>query len=219
MYGGKTLKFLLLALLLINQGCSSVAMEQSEATRAAGYYVAQELLLRLANPQHTNFRVGIVNTAAEFRILISAKRAPLAAEYFRGYSTQRESTWNLSWTAREQLEVSGDRLIFEVLRKKLVNPQQCAGLDEAVNKLYAELEAVLEMPMSLTEIPQEHQTDSVRIDGTSYVIQIWTGERTLAIYPDRDIDITLDNASSVLMRVISGCSNELPDVIEKHYVP
>tara|TARA_R110001599_G_scaffold234305_2_gene433436 strand:+ start:54 stop:278 length:225 start_codon:yes stop_codon:yes gene_type:complete len=36
----------------------------------------------------------------------------------------------------------------------------------------------------------------VTVDGTSYVIQIWTGERTVIIRPDHDIDVELDNASA-----------------------
>jgi hypothetical protein len=174
------------------------------------------LLTRLSNPKDTNFRVGLVNTAAEFGALISPKQAPPVAEYFRGYSSARGSTWQLSWTARELLESLADDLKFELIRKSM-DSQSCPELEASVARFYAELEYALQSEISLTDLPPEIHPERMTLDGTSYAIQIWMGERTLAIYPDRDIDMSLDDASRVLMGIISGCSNALPGTIEEHY--
>ena len=88
-----------------------------------------------------------------------------------------------------------------------------------MDRLYNELVAVLQSPISLSEIPRAPASDGiteVTVDGTSYVIQIWTGERTIIIRPDRDIDVELDNASGALLSLISGCSNTSPGEIEVH---
>lgn len=194
----------------------SFAVGQRTPTWIAGNSLANELLMRLANPKHTDFRVGIINAAAEIGVLISPKGEPSVAEYFRGYSTDKQSGWNLTWTAREQLDAPSDRLVFEVNRKT-IRSRGCSELEDSLDRFYTELESVLQSPVSLSEIPQEHQLDEITVDGTYYILQIWTGERLFAIYPDRDIDKTLDSASAELMRVIGRCSNNRPGTIEEHY--
>jgi hypothetical protein len=174
--------------------------------------------MSLTNPKDTEFRVGVINTAAEFGVLLSPKGMVPAVEYFRGHSTARDSGWNLSWTARELLDESADNLTFEVIRTK-ISSRGCGGLERAMDRLYNELEAVLQSPISLSEIPRAPAAEGiseVTLDGTSYVIQIWTGERTVIIRPDRDIDVELDNASGALLSLISGCSNTSPGEIEVH---
>lgn len=173
--------------------------------------------MRLASSKRTEFRVGIINTALEAGVLISPRGALAVAEFFRGYSTDKVSTWNLSWSAREQLDASVDKLTFEVLRKS-IRSRGCSDLRDSLDQFYTELENVLQSSISLSQIPQERQLQEVIVDGTSYVIQIWTGERVLVIYPDRDIDKELDRVSAELMRVVGRCSNNQPGTIESHYV-
>lgn len=213
------MRIFLIVLLVASLSCSSLATGQSPAVQISGNYFAQGLLKRLVNPDGTSFRVGIINTAAEFGILISPKGASPIAEYFRGYSTARDSTWNLSWTARESLEASVDNLRFEVMRKR-VDSRSCPELEEGLNRFYAELESVLQPAITLTETPPEvpPEVEEVTVDGTSYIIQIGMGEMTLAIYPDIDADADpdLSESSRVLMNVIGGCANELPGEIERH---
>ena len=178
--------------------------------------MAQSLLTRLSNPKGTDYRVGVVNTAAEFGVLVSPKGASPVVEYFRGYSTARGSERWLSWTATELLDSSPDTLRFEVIRIT-IDAQTCPDLEEAVSRFYSELERVLQSQVSLSDLPPDRHPEFITVDGTSYVLQIWTGEGTLAIHPDRDIDLDMDDASRVLLSTISGCSNGLPSVIEEHY--
>lgn len=91
-------------------------------------------------------------------------------------------------------------------------------MHDSLDRFYTELESVLQSSISLSQIPQERQLQEIIVDGTSYVIQIWTGERILAIYPDRDIDKELDRVSGELIRVIGRCSNNQSGTIETHYV-
>ena len=193
----------------------SFALGQRTPNWIAGSSLANGLLLRLANPKGTDFRAGIINTAAEIGVLVSPVGDSSVAEYFRGYSTARQSDWNLTWTVREQLDASIDNLVFEVIRKA-VSSSSCPDLDDSLSRFYAMLESALQSPVSLTQIPQERRRESITVDGTSYVIQIWTGERLIAIYPDRDIDKAMDNASAELMRVIGRCSSNQTGTVEEH---
>lgn len=113
------MRFLIIALLTIYLCWPSLSLGQRSPNWVAGTNIADGLLMRLTNPKRTDFRVGIINTALEAGVLISPMGAPSMAEYFGGYSTDKVSTWNLSWSAREQLDVSVDRLAFEVLRKSI----------------------------------------------------------------------------------------------------
>lgn len=181
--------------------------------------MAQRLLMRLANPNGTNYRIGIINTAAEFGALISPQGASPTAESVSGYSSTRGSGWQLSWTARELLEASADHVTFEVRRTR-VDPQGCPALEEEIERFYGELDSVLREPISLSALPIPpvfpNGIEEVTLDGTSFIIQIWTNERILAIYPDRDVDRSLDRASGALLGVIGGCVDGLPSTVEEH---
>jgi hypothetical protein len=190
---------------------------QWSPNRLSGVRLAQELLMRLANPRNTDYRVGIFNTAAEFGVLISPKEASARVEYFRGYSTERGSIWQLSSTARELLDSAADDLRLEVVRTT-TDIQDCPELEAAKARLYAELEQALQDPISLSDIPQEPRPRIVTVDGTSYVLQIWTGARALVIHPDRDIDLALDGASRALLSMVSGCAARSRGTIEEHQV-
>ena len=211
------LRFLIVLLLT---GCSSEpigVLDYSGSTRVAGISIAQRLLLRLADPKDTDYRVGIINTAVESGVLISPKDATPSAQYFRGYSSRRESPWKLSWIVRDIIAYSLDNLSFEVIRQQ-IDSQNCPNLEEALDQFYLQLEAVLERPILLSELvrkPQQ-QIEVVSVDGTSYIIQISTSDSTLVINPNRNVDRSLDSISGTLMGVISGCANEAPSEIERH---
>src|SRR5690606_32561601 len=100
---------------------------------------------------------------------------------------------------------------------KNVDAQACPELEDALDRFYTQLEDVLEPSILLAELPKKYQPEMITVDGTSYTLQIWTGERTLAIYPDRDVDLELDGGSGALLSVVSRCSNGLPSTIEEHY--
>lgn len=206
---------LIIALLAFTVSWPLTSDAQWSPNRLSGVRMAQELLMRLANPRNTEYRVGIVNTAAEFGVLISPKGASPAVEYFRGYSTERGSVTWLSWTARELLDSAADDLRLEVVRTT-TDIQDCPELDAAIARLYAELEQALQDPILLSEVPQEPRPRIVTVDGTSYVLQIWTGARALVIYPDRDIDLALHRASRELLSMVSGCAGRSRGQVEEH---
>ncbi len=211
------LKVVLIATLTVCLCWPSLSLGQRSPNRIAGDHIANGLLMGLANPKSTNFRVGILNTAAEVGVLISPNGALPVVEHFRGYSSDQQSNWNLSWSVREQLDSNAESLSIEIIRKRIAR-RGCAQLEEAVNGFYTELENVLQARVLLTQIPPERPLGEVTVDGTSFIVQIWTGERTLVIGPDQDIDKALHNASFELMRVISGCSDDLSGEIEEHRV-
>jgi hypothetical protein len=211
------MKGLIIALLTISLSWPLTSDAQWTPNRIAGVELAQVLLMRLANPRDTDYRVGIVNTSAEFGALISPKGTSATVEHVDGYSTERASTWRFSWTATELFDSGAGDLRFEVIRTK-TDTQSCPGLQAAINRFYAELEQVLHDPISLSEMPTEHRPDVRFRDGTSYVLQVWTGARTLVIYPDRDIDVALDRASGRLLGTVGGCVGESPSTIETHSV-
>lgn len=212
------MKYLSSALLICSVFFQSCAIGQTSPNQMSGAAIAQALLMSLTNPRGTEFRVGVTNTAAEFGVLLSPKGAEPAVEFLRGYSTERDSGWNLSWTARELLDGAARNLTLEVIRTKIIS-HGCVGLGLAMDRFYSELDAALQSTISLSEVPQRPASDGiipVTVDGTSYLIQIWTGERTVIIHPDRDIDEELDNASGALLSLISGCSNTAPGKVEVH---
>jgi len=211
------MKLLVAAIMIASLGVTSAAVGQRAPNWIAGNSLAGELLRRLANPKDTAFQVGIINSAAEIGVLISPKGSALVAEHFSGYSTNRQSGWKLTWTAREQLNASSEELVFEVNRKT-IRSRGCAELNGSLNRFYTELETVLQTPVLLSNMPPNPQLSEVTLDGTSYIIQIWTGERLLVIFPDQDRDKTLDSVSAELMRVIGICSVNRRSSIEEHYV-
>ena len=179
--------------------------------------MAQSLLMQLGNPKDTEYLVGIINRSAESGALLSPNEPSPRAESFNGYSTARGSNAWLTLTATELLGASVYRRRLEVMRK-FVSAEACPQLEDAVIRFYIELDRVLQTPISLTALPPERRPETITLDGTSYVLQIWTGERTLVIYPDRDIDKALDEVSSVLLATIGECSRRLPGKVEEHYV-
>jgi hypothetical protein len=187
---------------------------QNSRNLGLGRAISYEILTRLANPKDSEFRVGVVNVAAEFGALISPQGQSPVAEYFRGFSGARDSTWQLSWTAMELLD-SSEELRFEVIRKT-IESRLCPELEEVASRFFAELERALDSEISLSELPHQRALETITVDGTWYVIQIWTGERTLAIHPDRDIDKSLDAASGSLLRTVGGCANGVPGTVEVH---
>lgn len=207
---------LFLAIAAVATCWSPNSVAQNNWNQSLARHVANDLLMRLTNPKETEYRVGVINAAAEFGVLVSPKGQPAVAESIRGYSSARSSGWQLSWTATELLDSSADDLVFEVMRKR-VTVSSCPEMDVAVREFYAELERTMQAEILLSEIPQKRRPETFTVDGTWYVVQIWTGERTIAIYPDRDIDVALDEASRVLASTIGRCSSELPGTVEEHY--
>jgi hypothetical protein len=104
---------LLVAIAAVVACWSPISVAQSTWNQGLGRHVAHDLLMRLTNPRNTDYRVGVINTAAEVGVLVSPKGEPPVAESIRGYSTSRGSGWRLSWTATELLDSSADDLLFE----------------------------------------------------------------------------------------------------------
>lgn len=207
-------------LVLLLSSCTYAPIEvrdDSYSTRVAGSSIAQGLLLRLADPKDTEYRVGIINTAAEFGVLISPKDAAPSAQYFRGYSSRRESPWNLSWLVRDTIAYSLDNLSYEITRSQ-IDSQNCPDLEETLDQFYSQLEVALERPILLSEIERKprQRLEQVTVDGTSYIIQISTSDSTVVIYPNRDVANSLDNVAASLMGVIGACANDALSEIERH---
>ena len=122
------MNYLSSVLLICSVFFQSCAIGQASPNQLSGAAIAQALLTSLTNPRGTEFQVGVINTAAEFGVLLSRKGAEPEVEFLRGHSTARDSGWKLSWTATELLDGAARDLTLEVIRTK-ISSQGCVGLN------------------------------------------------------------------------------------------
>jgi hypothetical protein len=173
--------------------------------------MAQSLLTQLTSPRGTEYRVGVINTAAQVGVLISPKGSFPRAKYFRGNNSM------LSGLIRGQLDRPARPARVEVMSKE-VDANSCPELERAASGFYAELERLLQAQVPLSELPPVIRPSTITVDGTTYVLQLWTGEGTIVLHPDQDIDKAANEASRILVSSISSCSSDAMGDIEEYPV-
>ena len=186
-------------------------MTQDGLKRDLSRHMAQSLLMQLTSPRGTECRVGVINTAAQVGVLISPKGPFPRAKYFRGNDSM------LSGLIQGQLDGPARPARVEVLSKEF-DAHSCPALEQAASGFYAELERLLQAQVSLTELPPVIRPSAITLDGTTYVLQLWTGEGKIVLHPDRDIDKAADEASRILVSSISSCSIDASGNIEEYPV-
>ena len=183
---------------------------QWERAFFVGRIVSHAFLEKLTNPRGTEYRVGMINSAASTGMLVSPEGARPAVKFMRGNGTPLWASAALQVDKQQ-----GGAFRFEVINT-LVEVNSCPMLEEAHATFYRDLNRVLSEEVPLNVLPVRPQVDTITVDGTTFPIQIYTGRDFVTIMADRDVDRELHDASYELHLIVSKCSNGVEGAIEEH---